>query len=111
MYSVFPSLFNPKAKMDLRTQRFEDYVSLIAGHLRQADRVGRFRGYYTRLLLPVKRKSIEPMGAQLALGFARSTSGCINLWPMRLRFDLVNSIPSMQSASYDDTDIARTRAR
>ena len=58
--------------MDARTQRFEDYVSLIARQLGHADRVGPFRGYCTGLLLPVKRKSVEPMAAQLAPGNVRS---------------------------------------
>jgi hypothetical protein len=48
------------------TERFEDYVSLIAQQLGHADRVEPFRGYCTGLLLPVKRKSVEPMAAQLA---------------------------------------------
>ena len=51
--------------MDARTQRFEDYVSLIAKQLKHADRVGPFRGYCTGLLLPGERKSVEPMAARL----------------------------------------------
>jgi SRSO17 transposase len=41
-------------------------VSLIAQQLGHTDRVEPFRGYCTGLLLPVKRKSVEPMAAQLA---------------------------------------------
>lgn len=52
--------------MGARMQRFEEYVSLIAEQLGHADRVGPFRGYCTGLLLPVKRKSVEPMAAHLA---------------------------------------------
>jgi SRSO17 transposase len=48
------------------TARFEEYVSLIAQQLGHADRVEPFRGYCTGLLLPVQRKSVEPMAAHLA---------------------------------------------
>jgi SRSO17 transposase len=58
--------------MDARTQRFEDYVSLIAEQLGHADRVEPFRSYCTGLLLPVKRKSVEPMAAHLAPANVRS---------------------------------------
>jgi SRSO17 transposase len=58
--------------MDARTQRFEEYVSVIAKQLGHADRVGPFRGYCTGLLLPVERKSVEPMAAHLAPGNVRS---------------------------------------
>src|SRR5574341_1521894 len=58
--------------MDARTQRFEDYVSLIAAELGHADRVAPFRGYCTGLLLPVARKSVEPMAAHLAPANVRS---------------------------------------
>ena len=54
------------------TGRFEEYVSLIAQQLGHADRVEPFRGYCTGLLLPVKRKSVEPMAAQLAPTQVRS---------------------------------------
>jgi SRSO17 transposase len=47
-------------------------VSLIAQTLGHADRVEPFRGYCTGLLLPVKRKSVEPMAAQLAPARVRS---------------------------------------
>ena len=47
-------------------RQFEDYVSLIAKRLGHADRIEPFRGYCTGLLLPVPRKSVEPMAAQLA---------------------------------------------
>ena len=51
--------------MDARTQRFEEYVSLIAEQLKHADRVEPFRGYCTGLLLPGERKKVEPMAARL----------------------------------------------
>jgi SRSO17 transposase len=58
--------------MDARTQRFEEYVSLIAEQLGHADRVAPFRGYCTGLLLPVARKSVEPMAAHLTPQNVRS---------------------------------------
>jgi SRSO17 transposase len=58
--------------MGTATERFEDYVSLIAQQLGHADRVDPFRGYCTGLLLPVQRKSVEPMAAHLAPTRVRS---------------------------------------
>jgi SRSO17 transposase len=58
--------------MGISTEQFEEYVSLIAQTLGHADRVEPFRGYCTGLLLPVKRKSVEPMAAQLAPTRVRS---------------------------------------
>jgi SRSO17 transposase len=58
--------------MGISTERFEEYVSLISQTLGHADRVEPFRGYCTGLLLPVKRKSVEPMAAQLAPTRVRS---------------------------------------
>lgn len=58
--------------MGIATDRFEDYVSLIAQQLGHADRVDPFRGYCTGLLLPVQRKSVEPMAAHLAPTRVRS---------------------------------------
>jgi SRSO17 transposase len=54
------------------TSGFEGYVSLIAAQLGHADRVEPFRGYCTGLLLPVRRKSVEPMAAHLAPTRVRS---------------------------------------
>lgn len=58
--------------MDARMQRFEDYVTMIAGHLGHADRVGPFRGYCAGLMLPGERKSVEPMAARVAPTQVRS---------------------------------------
>jgi SRSO17 transposase len=58
--------------MGTTTERFEKYVSLIAQQLGHADRVEPFRGYCTGLLLPVQRKSVEPMAAHLAPTRVRS---------------------------------------
>jgi SRSO17 transposase len=58
--------------MGTTTERFEEYVSLISQQLGHADRVDPFRGYCTGLLLPVERKSVEPMAAHLAPTRVRS---------------------------------------
>jgi SRSO17 transposase len=58
--------------MGTTTKRFEEYVSLISQQLGHADRVEPFRGYCTGLLLPGRRKSVEPMAAQLAPTRVRS---------------------------------------
>lgn len=58
--------------MGSATDRFEEFVSLIAQRLGHADRVAPFRNYCTGLLLPVRRKSVEPMAAHLAPQCVRS---------------------------------------
>ncbi len=45
--------------------RFSAYVEALSPCLRHADRVAPFRSYCTGLLLPGKRKSVEPMAARL----------------------------------------------
>src|SRR5471032_2011260 len=54
------------------SKRFDEYVSLMAQSLGHADRVEPFRGYCTGLMLPVTRKSVEPMAAQLSPDRVRS---------------------------------------
>ena len=58
--------------METPSKRFEEYVSLMAQSLGHADRVEPFRGYCTGLMLPVKRKSVEPMAAHLSPDRVRS---------------------------------------
>ena len=58
--------------METTSKRFEEYVSLMAQSLGHADRVEPFRGYCTGLMLPVKRKSVEPMAAHLSPDRVRS---------------------------------------
>jgi SRSO17 transposase len=48
--------------------RFRAYVEKLSTALGHADRVEPFQAYCTGLLLPVTRKSVEPMAAQLAPG-------------------------------------------
>ena len=52
--------------------RFEQHVTMIASHLGHANRVGPFRGYCAGLILPGKRKSVEPMAARVAPSEVRS---------------------------------------
>ncbi len=46
--------------------RFEAYVDALGRALGHADRLAPFGGYMTGLLLPIERKSVEPMAARLA---------------------------------------------
>ena len=46
--------------------RFHAYAEKLSTALGHADRVEPLRAYCTGLLLPVERKSVEPMAAQLA---------------------------------------------
>ena len=46
--------------------RFRAYAEKLSTALGHADRVEPFQAYCTGLLLPVERKSVEPMAAQLA---------------------------------------------
>ena len=46
--------------------RFESYVDALGSVLGHADRMAPFGGYMTGLLLPIGRKSVEPMAARLA---------------------------------------------
>jgi SRSO17 transposase len=48
--------------------RFRAYAEKLSTALGHADRVEHFQAYCTGLLLPVERKSVEPMAAQLAPG-------------------------------------------
>ena len=52
--------------METSSTRFEDCVSLMTKTLGRADRVKLFRGYRKGLMLPVQRKSVEPMVAHLS---------------------------------------------
>jgi len=45
--------------------RFEAYVDRLVGVIGHADRAGPLRDYCTGLLLPVARKSVEPMAAAM----------------------------------------------
>jgi SRSO17 transposase len=51
-----------------REQRFAQYVALLSGVVDHADRAEPLRDYCTGLLLPIARKSIEPIAAQVAPG-------------------------------------------
>lgn len=47
-------------------ERFDSYIKEIAGALGHADRVGPMHDYCLGLMLPVERKSVEPMAAATA---------------------------------------------
>jgi SRSO17 transposase len=47
------------------SERFEQYMEHLSGGLRHADRHAGLRGYCTGLMLPLSRKSVEPMAASL----------------------------------------------
>src|ERR1041384_4111381 len=46
-------------------ERFEQYMEHLAAGLGHADRHNGLRGYCTGLLLPLERKSVEPMAASI----------------------------------------------
>src|SRR6516162_224506 len=54
-------------EQDEAATRFADYVSGLASVIGHADRVRPLRDYCTGLMLPVDRKSVEPMAAMTAL--------------------------------------------
>jgi SRSO17 transposase len=56
---------SPKPNIEVRFRAYAEKLSTALGH---ADRVEPFHAYCTGLLLPVERKSVEPMAAQLAPG-------------------------------------------
>lgn len=47
------------------SQRFEDYMDHLAGGLGHMDRHAGLTGYCTGLMLPLSRKSVEPMAARV----------------------------------------------
>jgi len=49
-----------------REQRFDHYVALLSKAVEHADRAEPLRDYCTGLLLPIERKSMEPIAAQVA---------------------------------------------
>jgi SRSO17 transposase len=55
----------PLPNIEARFQAYAEELSTALGHV---DRVEPFQAYCTGLLLPVERKSVEPMAAQLAPG-------------------------------------------
>ena len=53
--------------------RFAGYVEALTTALGHADRAAPFRSYCTGLLLPGRRKSVEPMAARVAPGQVQAT--------------------------------------
>ena len=54
-----------------RSQRFEDYLKQLTRSAGHADRIIPMVNYTKGLLLPLERKSVEPMAARLAPGDVR----------------------------------------
>jgi SRSO17 transposase len=54
-----------------RSQRFEDYLEQLTRCAGHADRVVPMENYAKGLLLPLERKSVQPMAARLAPGNVR----------------------------------------
>ena len=50
------------------SKRFEGYIEALTVSLGHADRDSPFRQYTTGLLLPLERKSVEPMAARVDPG-------------------------------------------
>jgi SRSO17 transposase len=63
---------NNQASQTTREQRFDQYVALLAEAVDHPDRAQPLRDYCTGLLLPVERKSIEPIAAQVAPSRAKA---------------------------------------
>jgi len=59
--------------MELSARRLDRYVDAISEGLGHADRLTPFRAYFTGLLLPGERKSVEPMAARIAPTNVRRT--------------------------------------
>jgi SRSO17 transposase len=57
---------------DSTEHRFDHFVDLLASAIGHADRVAPLRAYCTGLLLPLERKSVEPMAASLSPAKVRS---------------------------------------
>src|SRR6201997_1375399 len=54
-----------------RSQRFEEYLEQMTRCAGHADRVVPMENYTKGLMLPIERKSVEPMAARLAPGKVR----------------------------------------
>src|ERR1044071_9702788 len=52
--------------LEMSEARFADYVEALVGVIGHADRATPLRDYCTGLLMPVERKSVEPMAAMTA---------------------------------------------
>lgn len=55
-----------------REQRFDQYLAMLSEAVDHPDRAKALRDYCTGLLLPIERKSIEPIAAQIAPGKAKN---------------------------------------
>lgn len=57
---------------DSAEHRFDHFVDLLASSIGHADRLAPLRAYCTGLLLPLERKSVEPMAAAISPAKVRS---------------------------------------
>ena len=62
-------------KQQKRFATYLDRIAQVAGH---ADRVVPLQNYTKGLLLPIERKSVEPMAARLAPGQVRQMHQCLH---------------------------------
>jgi SRSO17 transposase len=84
---------------------FRAYAEKLSAALGHADRVEPFQTYCTGLLLPVGRKSVEPMAAQLAPGQVSAKHQSLHhfvaqaVWHDEARWGAVRDdvLPKMQS--------------
>jgi SRSO17 transposase len=53
-------------------ERFDEYVGRLAAAVGHADRARPLRDYCTGLLLPLERKSMEPLAAAVAPGHTQA---------------------------------------
>ena len=64
------------------SKEFKRYMAHLAQGLGHADRHAGLAGYCTGLMLPLSRKSVEPMAARVdPLHASARHSRCITLWP------------------------------
>jgi SRSO17 transposase len=56
---------NDERSTHVSAKRFDEYIDALAPELGHLNRVQPFRSYCTGLLLPGKRKSVEPMAARI----------------------------------------------
>lgn len=64
------------------TERFDHYLGHLSEGLGHADRHAGLRGYCTGLMLPLSRKSVEPMAARVdPITRAPDIKRCTTSWP------------------------------
>ena len=66
-------------------ERLQAYLNGLTGAAGHADRIVPIENYTKGLMLPLERKSVEPMAARLAPGNVRQMHQSLHhiVWPMR----------------------------